>query len=63
MLVVGFGAVSIVMFNPDYQNAAGGLTGGRNMVVLHAAHYLGGDILLGLSLRLPLPPSSPLCRD
>ena len=47
MLVVGFGAVSLIMFNPDYQNAAGGLTGGRNMVVLHAAHYLGGDILLG----------------
>ena len=47
MLVVGFGAVSLIMFNPDYQNAAGGLTGGRNMVVLHVAHYLGGDILLG----------------
>ena len=47
MLVVGFGAVSLVMFNPDYQNAAGGLAGGRNMVVLHAAHFLGGDILLG----------------
>ena len=47
MLVVGFGAVSLIMFNPDYQSAAGGLTGGRNMVVLHAAHYLGGDILLG----------------
>ena len=47
MLVVGFGAVSLVMFNPDYQNAAGGLAGGRNMVVLHTAHFLGGDILLG----------------
>ena len=47
MLIVGFGAVSLIMFNPDYQSGAGGLTGGRNMVVLHAAHYLGGDILLG----------------
>ena len=47
MLIVGFGAVSLIMFNPDYQNAAGGLTGGRNMVVLHTAHFLGGDILLG----------------
>ncbi len=47
MLIVGFGAVSLIIFNPDYQSGAGGLTGGRNMVVLHAAHYLGGDILLG----------------
>ena len=47
MLIVGFGAVSLIMFNPDYQNAAGGLAGGRNMVVLHTAHFLGGDVLLG----------------
>ena len=47
MIIVGFGAVSLIMFNPDYQTAAGELTGGRNMVVLHAARYLGGDILLG----------------
>ena len=47
MLIVGFGAVSLIMFNPDYQGAAGALTGGRNMVVLHTAHFLGGDILLG----------------
>ena len=47
MLIVGFGAVSLIMFNPDYQTAVGDLTGGRNMVVLHTAHYLGGDILLG----------------
>ena len=47
MLIVGFGAVSLIMFNPDYLSAAGDLAGGRNMVVLHTAHYLGGDILLG----------------
>ena len=47
MLIVGFGAVSLIMFNPDYHGAAGALTGGRNMVVLHTAHFLGGDILLG----------------
>ena len=47
MLIVGFGAVSLIMFNPDYLSAAGNLAGGRNMVVLHTAHYLGGDILLG----------------
>ena len=47
MLIVGFGAVALIMFNPDYQNTAGGLAGGRNMVVLHTAHFLGGDVLLG----------------
>ena len=47
ILIVGFGAVSLIMFNPDYQTVEGGLAAGRNMVVLHAAHFLGGDILLG----------------
>lgn len=47
MIVIGFGAVSLIMFNAEYQDASGLLTGGRNMVVLHASHYLGGDILLG----------------
>ncbi len=47
MIIVGFGAVSLIMFNPDYQTVSGGLAGGRNMVVLHATHYLGGDVLLG----------------
>lgn len=47
MIVIGFGAVSLIMFNADYQDASGLLVGGRNMVVLHVSHYLGGDILLG----------------
>ena len=47
ILIFGFGAISLILFNPDYQSAAGSLTGGRNMVVLHTAHFLGGDILLG----------------
>ncbi len=47
MIVIGFGAVSLIMFNVDYQDAAGALVGGRNMVVLHVSHFLGGDVLLG----------------
>ncbi len=47
MIVIGFGAVSLVMFNADYQDASGLLDGGRNMVALHASHFLGGNILLG----------------
>ena len=47
MIIIGFGAISLIMFNAGYQDASGLLVGGRNMVVLHASHYLGGDILLG----------------
>ena len=49
MIVIGFGAISLIMFNSDYHDAAGLLAGGRNMVVLHVSHYLGGDILLGFT--------------
>ena len=47
MIVIGFGAVSLIMFNTDYHDVAGLLVGGRNMVVLHVSHFLGGDVLLG----------------
>ena len=47
ILIMGFGAVSLIMFNPDYQDVSGALVGGRNMVVLHLSHYLGGSVLLG----------------
>ncbi len=47
IIIIGFGAVSLIMFNPDYQDLDGALLGGRNMVVLHLTHILGGDILLG----------------
>ena len=47
IIIIGFGAVSLIMFNPEYQDAGGSLLGGRNMVVLHLTHALGGDILLG----------------
>ena len=47
IIFIGFAAVSLIMFNPDYHDAAGKLIGGRNMVVLHLTHYLGGDFLLG----------------
>lgn len=47
ILIIGFGAVSLVMFNTEYQDASGSLIGGRNMVVLHLAHIIGGNVLLG----------------
>jgi len=47
ILIIGFGAVSLIMFNPEYHDAVGNLIGGRNMVVLHLTHLLGGNLLLG----------------
>lgn len=47
IILIGFGAISLIMFNADYHDAAGNLIGGKNMVVLHISHLLGGDLLLG----------------
>lgn len=47
IILVGFGAISLIMFNGDYHNADGSMIGGGNMVVLHISHFLGGDLLLG----------------
>jgi cation/acetate symporter len=47
IILLGFGAVSIIMFNPDYHDASGAMVGGYNMVMLHLTHFLGGDWLLG----------------
>jgi cation/acetate symporter len=47
IILIGFGAISLIMFNGDYHDAAGNIMGGNNMVVLHISHLLGGDILLG----------------
>jgi cation/acetate symporter len=47
LFVLGFGAVALVLGDPTYATAAGGVVGGTNMVALHLADKLGGPILLG----------------
>ncbi len=47
IILIGFGAISLIMSNDMYHDAAGKLIGGGNMVVLHVTHFLGGDLLLG----------------
>lgn len=47
IIIIGFGAMTFVMNNPDYHDAAGNILGGGNMVALHLTHYMGGDLMLG----------------
>ncbi|CAG9170483.1 Cation/acetate symporter ActP [Cupriavidus laharis] len=47
ILVVGFGAIVMVGGDPAYRDAAGKLIGGSNMVAVHLAHAIGGDLFLG----------------
>ena len=47
IILIGFGAVALIMGNSDYHDSSGALIGGGNMVVLHITHFLGGDFLLG----------------
>jgi len=48
--IIGFGAITLVLTNPDYLDAVKGglnLRGGNNMAALHLAHAVGGDLFLG----------------
>lgn len=45
--VIGPAAVALVMGQPEYMNAAGGLLGGGNMAAVHLAHAVGGNLMLG----------------
>ncbi len=47
IIIIGYGAISFVMGNPDYHDATGKLLGGGNMVALHVTHFMGGNLLLG----------------
>jgi cation/acetate symporter len=45
--ILGFGAIVMISFNPDYVDPAGLLRGGNNMAVMHLAHAIGGNLFLG----------------
>lgn len=45
--IIGFGAIVLVGTNPDFKDAAGKLLGGNNMVAIHLAKAVGGDVFLG----------------
>jgi cation/acetate symporter len=45
--ILGFGAIVMISFNPDYVGVGGALRGGNNMAVMHLAHAIGGNLFLG----------------
>jgi cation/acetate symporter len=48
--IIGFGAIVLVLTNPDYHvgnDIKGALLGGGNMPAIHLAHAVGGDLMKG----------------
>ena len=45
--IIGFGAITFVLTNPDFIAADGKLVGGNNMAAVHLAHAVGGNVFLG----------------
>ena len=46
--VIGVGSVALVKGNPAYLDSTGGIIGGSNMVSVHLADAVGGEIFLGI---------------
>ncbi|MCZ6887322.1 MAG: cation acetate symporter [Gammaproteobacteria bacterium] len=46
--VVGLGAVALVKGNPAFYQADGLVVGGDNMVAIHLARYVGGEVFFGI---------------
>ncbi len=47
VMVIGYGAVALVLPDPAYRTASGGLRGGANMAAIHLAHAVGGSAMMG----------------
>jgi len=45
--IIGFGAITFVLTNPEFLDADGALKGGSNMAAVHLANALGGNVFLG----------------
>ncbi|MCP1290131.1 cation/acetate symporter [Chromobacterium sp. S0633] len=48
LILVGFGAILIVGGDAGFRDADGGIVGGANMVAVHLAQAVGGNLFLGL---------------
>ncbi|KQN55337.1 cation/acetate symporter ActP [Pseudomonas sp. Leaf48] len=47
LIIVGFGAIVMVGTDPAFRDASGAIIGGGNMVAVHLAHAVGGNLFLG----------------
>ncbi len=47
LIIVGFGAIVMVGTDPTFRDASGAIIGGGNMVAVHLAHAVGGNLFLG----------------
>ncbi|WP_444813337.1 cation acetate symporter [Variovorax saccharolyticus] len=45
--IIGFGAITFVLTDPQFLDAQGGLLGGGNMAAVHLAKAVGGNVFLG----------------
>jgi cation/acetate symporter len=45
--IIGFGAITFVLTNPQFVDAKGVLIGGGNMAAIHLANAVGGNVFLG----------------
>jgi len=45
--IIGFGAITLVLTNPEFLDAEGKLVGGNNMAAVHLANAVGGNVFLG----------------
>ena len=45
--IIGFGAITFVLTNPQFLDAKGALLGGSNMAAIHLANAVGGNVFLG----------------
>ncbi|MBK0415558.1 cation/acetate symporter [Chromobacterium haemolyticum] len=48
LILVGFGAILIVGGDAGFRDVGGGIVGGANMVAVHLAQAVGGNLFLGL---------------
>ncbi|MGO4151772.1 cation/acetate symporter ActP [Cupriavidus sp. YAF13] len=47
IIIIGFGTIALVASDPAYHTPAGTVIGGVNMVAVHLAHAVGGNLFLG----------------
>lgn len=47
IIIIGFGTIALVATDPQYHTPSGSVIGGVNMVAIHLAHAVGGNVFLG----------------